>query len=60
VDALVANRYEGYMDWEFCHPGLKDGTPVGIEYVHEQTEMAFEYLSALRAAVEQKVTAVVA
>jgi sugar phosphate isomerase/epimerase len=60
VDALVANGYEGYMDWEFCHPGLKDGTPVGIEYVHAQTEMAFEYLSALRAAAEQKVAAVVA
>jgi sugar phosphate isomerase/epimerase len=60
VDALVANGYEGYMDWEFCHPGLKDGKPAGIEYVHEQTDMAFEYLSALRAAAEQKLTAVVA
>ncbi len=20
VDALVASGYEGYMDWEFCHP----------------------------------------
>jgi D-psicose/D-tagatose/L-ribulose 3-epimerase len=60
VDALVANGYEGYMDWEFCHPGLKDGKPAGIEYVHEQTEMAFEYLSALRAAAEQKVAAVMA
>jgi sugar phosphate isomerase/epimerase len=60
VDALVANGYEGYMDWEFCHPGLKDGKPVGIGYVHEQTEMALEYLSVLRAAAEQKVSEAVA
>ena len=60
VDALVANGYEGYMDWEFCHPGLKNGKPVGIEYVHDQTEMALEYLQALRASAEQKLTAVVA
>jgi len=60
VDALAANGYEGYMDWEFCHPGLKNGKPVGIEYVHDQTEMALEYLQALRASAEQKLTAVVA
>jgi len=54
VDALVARGYRGYMNWEFCHPGLENGTPVGIEYVHRQTEMAFEYLAALRAAAEQK------
>ena len=34
VDALVASGYQGYMDWEFCHPGLENGKPVGIEYVH--------------------------
>jgi len=61
IDALVAGGYKGYANWEFCHPGLKDGEPVGIEYVHQQTEMAVEYLSALRAAAEQKVaTAVLA
>jgi hypothetical protein len=54
VDALVASGYQGYMDWEFCHPGLENGRPVGIEYVHNQTQMAFEYLSALRAAAEEK------
>jgi hypothetical protein len=42
------------MDWEFCHPRLENGRPVGIEYVHNQTQMAFEYLSALRAAAEEK------
>jgi hypothetical protein len=54
VDALVASGYQGYMDWEFCHPGLENGRPVGLEYVHNQTQMAFEYLSALRAAAEKK------
>ena len=61
IDALGAAGYKGYANWEFCHPGLKDGEPVGIEYVHQQTEMAVEYLSALRSASEQKVaTAVLA
>jgi sugar phosphate isomerase/epimerase len=54
VDALVASGYQGYMNWEFCHPGFENGNPVGIEYVHEQTRMAFEYLSALRVAAEEK------
>jgi sugar phosphate isomerase/epimerase len=58
VDALVANGYRGYMNWEFCHPGLQNGKPVGIEYVHNQTQMAFEYLSALRKAAEQKAESV--
>ena len=54
VDALVSSGYEGYVDWEFCHPGRENGKPAGIEYVHNQTRMAFEYLSALRAAAQQK------
>lgn len=54
VDALVAAGYRGYMDWEFCHPALENGRPAGIEYVHDQTRMAFEYLSAVRAAAEWK------
>jgi len=54
VDALVASGYQGYMNWEFCHPGLEDGEPVGIDYVHKQTELAFEYVSALRASAERK------
>jgi len=33
VDALVSNGYQGYMDWEFCHPALENGKPAGIEYV---------------------------
>ena len=58
VDALVANGYRGYMNWEFCHPGWQNGKPVGIDYVHNQTEMAFDYLSGLRAGAEQKLEAI--
>ena len=54
VDALVASGYQGYVDWEFCHPAMENGKPTGIEYVHNQTRMAVEYLSDLRAAAEQK------
>ncbi len=57
LDALVSASYQGYVDWEFCHPALHDGQPAGIDYVHTQTRMAFEYLSALRAAAEQKANA---
>ena len=60
VDALVASGYQGYMNWEFCHPGLENGKPVGIDYVHNQTQMALEYLSALRAAAEYKAEAIIA
>jgi len=52
VNALVASGYKGYMNWEFCHPGIQNGKPVGIDYVHNQTQMALEYLCALRAAAE--------
>src|SRR5215510_2761637 len=54
VEALVSSGYQGYVDWEFCHPAVENGRPAGIEYVHNQTRMAFEYLSALRAAAEEK------
>lgn len=54
VDALVAAGFEGYIDWEFCHPAMQDGAPAGIEYVHEQTAMALEYMQNLRAAAMEK------
>jgi len=60
VDALVASGYKGYMNWEFCHPGLENGQPVAIDYVHRQTEMAREYLAGLRAAAEEKLASTVA
>ena len=60
VDALVSAGYKGYIDWEFCHPALENGRPAGIDYIHNQTRMAFEYLSALRAAAQQNVHATTA
>lgn len=50
VRALMENGYTGYINWEFCHPAIKDGAFAGIDYVHDQTEMALEYLRGLRAA----------
>jgi sugar phosphate isomerase/epimerase len=57
VDALVAAGYRGYIDWEFCHPARENGSPAGIEYIHNQTRMAFDYISSLRAAAEEKAMA---
>jgi sugar phosphate isomerase/epimerase len=54
VDALVASGYEGFMNWEFCHPAKVDGRPAGIDYVHRHTELALEYMKTLRAAAEEK------
>jgi sugar phosphate isomerase/epimerase len=54
VEALVSAGYQGYIDWEFCHPALENGRPADIDYVHNQTRMAFDYLSALRATAELK------
>jgi hypothetical protein len=60
VDALVSAGYQSFMDWEFCHPALENGIPAGIDYIHNQTRMAFEYLSALRADAQRKVQATTA
>ena len=54
VDALVAAGYRGYIDWEFCHPAMENGRPAGIEYIHRQTRLAFDYISSLRAAAEEQ------
>jgi sugar phosphate isomerase/epimerase len=48
-DALAASGYEGFMDWEFCHPAMENGKIAGIEYVHNQTRLALEYMKELRA-----------
>jgi sugar phosphate isomerase/epimerase len=53
VSALAAMGYEGYMNWEFCHPARENGRPADIQYVHNQTRMALEYMSALRSEVQQ-------
>lgn len=49
VDALVASGFEGYLDWEYCHPATENGKPAGIDYVHRQTRMALQYMRKLRA-----------
>ena len=54
VEALVASGYEGYMDWEFCHPAKENGKPAGIDYVHQQTRLALEYMRNLRAEAQAK------
>jgi len=54
VEALVASGYEGYLDWEFCHPASENGRPAGIDYVHRQTALAHEYLLQLRSAALAK------
>jgi sugar phosphate isomerase/epimerase len=47
-EALVAAGYEGFVDWEFCHPAMENGKVAGIHYVHNQTKMALEYMRTLR------------
>lgn len=48
-EALAACGYQGFLDWEFCHPAMENGRFAGIEYVHRQTRMALEYMKKLRA-----------
>ncbi|MCX6908857.1 MAG: sugar phosphate isomerase/epimerase [Verrucomicrobia bacterium] len=48
-EALAAAGYEGFLDWEFCHPAMENGQFAGIEYVHNQTRLALEYMKKLRA-----------
>ena len=37
--------YDGYLCYEFCHPAVDQAhNPAGIEFVHEQTIMALEYM----------------
>jgi sugar phosphate isomerase/epimerase len=49
VKALVDAGYDGYINWEFCHPAKQGDGFADIHYVHEQTEMACEYLKRIRA-----------
>ena len=50
----MASGFDGYLDWEFCHPALENGKPAGIEYVHNQTRLALEYMRKIRANAEAK------
>ncbi len=49
VKALIDSGYEGFMNWEFCHPAMENGQRAGIEYVHKHTRMALEYMKQIRA-----------
>jgi sugar phosphate isomerase/epimerase len=49
VKALIDSGYEGFMNWEFCHPAMENDQRAGIEYVHKHTRMALEYMKQLRA-----------
>ena len=54
VSALVESGYDGFMNWEYCHPAKRNGQHAGIDYVHEQTRMALEYMKGLRAAAQKE------
>ena len=52
VEALVEAGYQGYINWEFCHPAIENGQFAGIEYIHNQTALAIEYMKGLRTLAE--------
>jgi sugar phosphate isomerase/epimerase len=52
VKALIGAGFNGFMNWEFCHPAMQYGARAGIDYVHEQTCRALEYMKQLRAEAE--------
>jgi sugar phosphate isomerase/epimerase len=40
--------YDGYFCYELCHPVLSQAhEPLGLEYVHQQAQLAQEFMSAL-------------
>jgi sugar phosphate isomerase/epimerase len=47
IRELKKTGYEGFMNFEFCHPALKGHVIQDIDYVHEQTGMALEYMKEL-------------
>mgnify|MGYP001574487998 FL=1 len=63
VNALVAAGYDGFMNWEYCHPAMVDWESpdaakatdrvAGIEHVHAQTKMALEFMRGLRTAAQR-------
>jgi len=54
VEALVKSGYNGFMNWEFCHPAMESGERAGIEYVHKHTRLALEFMKKLRADAEAR------
>jgi sugar phosphate isomerase/epimerase len=56
VDALMESGYQGFMDWEFCHPAMENGERAGVEYVHKQTRLALEFMKQLRADAQARLS----
>jgi len=51
--AMKEIGYEGYFCFEFCHPAEDENKNImGIDFIHEQTALALEYLRCQIAAVE--------
>jgi sugar phosphate isomerase/epimerase len=57
VDALVAASFDGFMNWEFCHPAMQFGQRAGVDYVHRVTREALDYMKTLRNEAEAKAKA---
>ncbi len=47
IKALKESGYNGYINYEFCHPALENHQPAGIEYVDRQAAYALEYMRNL-------------
>ena len=47
IKALKESGYNGYINYEFCHPALENHQPAGIEYIDKQAEYALEYMKNL-------------
>ena len=56
VRALVASGFQGFMNWEFCHPAIQFGARAGIDYVERVTAEALEYMKQLRSEAESGIT----
>jgi sugar phosphate isomerase/epimerase len=51
LQTLKETGYDGYLSYEFCHPAQDRRHELqGLEYVEEQTQLAFTYLRELMAA----------
>jgi len=57
VHALVKAGYDGFMNWEFCHPAMQFGARAGIDYVHRVTREALEYMKLLQDEAEKAIQA---
>jgi len=47
IKALKEIGYNGYINYEYCHPALENHEVQGIEYVDKQAKYALEYMRAL-------------